>query len=156
MAHLTIASPLGPLTLFEDKGALVAVEWGTAPSAAASSPLLRDAARQLAAYFDGRLQVFGLPLKPRGTPFQVRVWDAMARIPFGQTRSYGALARGLATGSRAVASACGRNPLPILIPCHRVIGQGPGGRPRVGGYSGGEGPETKRFLLGLEGVTVVN
>lgn len=155
MAHLTIASLLGPLTLFDEKGALVAVEWGTAREGA-PTPLLREAERQLTAYFERRLQVFDIPLKPRGTPFQVGVWNAMLRIPFGRTQSYGTLARALGTGSRAVASACGRNPLPIFIPCHRVVGQGPGGQVRLGGYSGGEGPETKRFLLGLEGVTVVN
>ncbi len=155
MAHHTISSPLGPLTLFEDKGAVVAVEWGTAPGSA-PTPLLREAERQLTAYFEGRLKAFDLPFKPRGTAFQMRVWDAMARIPFGKTQYYGALARTLGSGSRAVASACGRNPLPIFIPCHRVVGQGPGGSVRLGGYSGGEGPETKRFLLGLEGVSVIN
>ena len=142
MAHFTIASPLGPLTLFEEKGA--------------ATPLLRETERQLAAYFERTLQSFDLPLKPRGTLFQVRVWTAMQRIPFGQVQSYGALARAIGSGSRAVASACGRNPLPILIPCHRVVGQGPAGQVRLGGYSGGEGPETKRFLLGLEGVSVIN
>ena len=155
MAHLTIASPLGPLTLFADAGALVAIEWGRGPAGPAS-PLLHEAQGQIAAYFAGRLRVFDLALKPQGTPFQNRVWNAMGQIPYGKTLSYGTLARSLDTGSRAVASACARNRLPILIPCHRVVGQGPRGRIRLGGYSGGEGPATKRFLLGLEGVTVVN
>lgn len=149
MAHLAFNSPLGPLTLFEDDGALVALEWGWGDDCA-ETPLLTEAQAQLDAYFDRRLRTFDLPFAPQGTAFQRRVWEALATIPYGETRTYGTLARDLDSGPRAIGGACGRNPLPILIPCHRVLA-GNGG---LGGYSGDEGVETKRRLLRLEGVTV--
>lgn len=100
----------------------------------------------LHAYFDGAPDPFAdLPLNPAGTPFQRRVWAAMQAIPRGRTRTYGELARDLRSSARAVGMACGANPIPIIIPCHRVTGSG-----CLGGYSGGEGPDTKRYLLGLE------
>ncbi|GAB6052443.1 methylated-DNA--[protein]-cysteine S-methyltransferase [Magnetospira thiophila] len=147
MAHLSLHSPVGPLTLFEENGFLVALEWGRAPEADAASPVLDEAKRQLDAYFDGDLQVFDLPLLPQGTPFQQRVWAEMKLIPFGELRTYGDLARVTGSGPRAIGGACGRNPLPILIPCHRVTGA----NGALTGYSGGEGLETKRRLLALEG-----
>jgi len=147
MAHLTVASPFGPLTLFEDAGALVALEWGRGPKGAASD-LLARAAAQLEAYFQGRLRRFDLPLRPRGTAFQERVWREMARIPHGRVRTYAELAAAAGSAPRPVGAACGRNPLPIFLPCHRVIGAGG----RLGGYSAGEGPATKLGLLRLEGV----
>lgn len=145
MAHLSLHSPLGPLTLFEEAGAIVALDWGRAPAGAAT-PLLARAKEQLDAYFTGRLKAFDLPLRPAGTPFQKAVWDLMRAIPYGATRSYGELARDLNSAPRAVGGACGRNPIPILIPCHRVLGAGG----RLGGYSGGAGVDTKRALLRLE------
>ena len=145
MSHIVMGSPVGTLSLFEADGALVAPEWGSAPAGEAS-PLLDEARRQLEAYFEGRLRAFDLPLAPAGTMFQARVWKAMAAIPFGQTRSYGELAAKLRSGARPIGSACGRNPLPIIIPCHRVLAAG--GRP--GGYSGGDGLPTKAWLLDLE------
>lgn len=112
-----------------------------------SHPLLKRAAGQLDEYFHGKRQVFDLPLEPQGTEFQKSVWRAIARIPYGETRSYGALARELGTAPRAVGTAAGKNPLPILIPCHRVVGK----EGALGGYSGGDGVSTKRNLLRLEG-----
>jgi methylated-DNA-[protein]-cysteine S-methyltransferase len=102
--------------------------------------------RQLDAYFAGRLRVFELPLAPQGTEFQRTVWDALLRIPYGETTSYGALARSLGKpeASRAVGLANGRNPIPIVIPCHRVIGSGGS----LTGYGGGL--DLKRRLLALE------
>jgi methylated-DNA-[protein]-cysteine S-methyltransferase len=149
MAHLAVTSPVGALTLFEDAGAVVALEWGRAP-AAGGTPLLDEARRQLDAYFAGRIKAFDLPLRPRGTPFQEALWRRLSEIPHGQVLTYGALAAAMATAPRAVGGACGRNPIPILIPCHRVVGAGRW----LGGYSGGAGLETKRALLRLEGIPI--
>ncbi len=145
MVHLSINSPLGSLTVFEERGALVAIEWGRAPGPA-SSPLLAEAVKQLDAYFDGRLRAFDLPLRPAGTVFQRTVWSLMGDIPYAVTRTYGEFARILRTAPRPVGGACRRNPIPIVIPCHRVIGAGG----RMTGYSGGRGIATKRALLRLE------
>ncbi len=146
MAHLSLNSPLGPLTVFEDGGAIVAVEWGRAPDGRVT-PLLADARDQLDAYFDGRRRAFDLPLRPAGSPFQRAVWDAIAAVPYGDTASYGDLARRLGSSPRAVGGACGRNPIAVVIPCHRIVGSGG----RLTGYSGGDGLTTKDALLRLEG-----
>ncbi len=145
MAHLSMNSPLGSLTVFEERGALVAIEWGRAPGPE-SSPLLAEAVKQLDAYFDGRLRAFDLPLRPAGTVFQRTVWSLMGDIPYGVTHTYGEFARILRTAPRPVGGACRRNPIPIVIPCHRVIGA----VGRMTGYSGGRGIATKRALLRLE------
>ncbi|MBF0323838.1 MAG: methylated-DNA--[protein]-cysteine S-methyltransferase [Alphaproteobacteria bacterium] len=151
MTQITTNSPVGPLTIFAHDGAIVAVEWGWPPETdEAPGALLEEARAQIEAYFDGRLTRFDLPLAPHGTAFQKKVWPAIAAIPFGSARTYGDLARELGTAARALGGACGRNPIPILIPCHRVLG-GNGG---LGGYSGMDGIETKRFLLRHEGVLV--
>jgi methylated-DNA-[protein]-cysteine S-methyltransferase len=109
--------------------------------------LIAETGRQLAEYFGRRRMLFDLPLAPRGTPFQLMVWRTLATIPYGQTISYGELAAriGQPTAVRAVGAANGRNPLPIVLPCHRVIGAS-------GSLTGfGGGLPTKRFLLQLEG-----
>jgi O-6-methylguanine DNA methyltransferase len=148
MSAIATNTPVGPLTLFEEDGTIVAVEWGWPPeSDEPPAPVLERARDQIEAYFDGTLKRFDLPLAPRGTPFQQKVWQALSRIPFGATRTYGDLARELGTAPRALGGACGRNPLPILIPCHRVLA----GNRAIGGYSGMDGVDTKRFLLKLEG-----
>ena len=147
-AHLSVKSPLGDLTLFEDGGAIVSLEWGRAPNGT-ETPLLKRARRQLEDYFSGRRTAFDLPLAPEGTAFQKKVWREMAKIPFGRTRTYGALAKKIGTGPRAVGGACAHNPIPILLPCHRVLGANGG----LGGYSGGNGPETKARMLALEAET---
>ncbi len=149
MAHTSLNSPFGPLSLFEDAGTLVALEWGRTPDKQ-PSPLLEEAGRQLNAYFDGGLKDFDLPLAPGGTFFQRSVWDQLRRIPFGAVRSYGDIATALSSAPRAVGGACGRNPIPIIIPCHRVVGSGGW----LGGYSGGDGLKTKTALLRLEGHSI--
>ncbi len=153
----TIESPVGRLSITEADGALVCIAWsdyeagdrtvdlGAQPG---ETPLLARAAEQLGEYFAGARRDFDLPLDPAGTPFQRRVWTEMARIPFGATESYGALAREVGSVARAVGGACGANPIPIVIPCHRVVGEGGA----LGGFSGGTGVETKIALLELEGV----
>ncbi|MFN3076783.1 MAG: methylated-DNA--[protein]-cysteine S-methyltransferase [Alphaproteobacteria bacterium] len=145
MAQHSFDSPVGPLTVSEEDGVVVSLDWGWPPRTD-PTPLLRHAEARLAAYFRGEPLVADLPLAPSGTEFQRRVWAALRAIPHGQIRTYGALAAELGTSARAVGSACGRNPIPILIPCHRVVACSGG----LGGYSGAEGLTTKRFLLDLE------
>ncbi len=145
MPCLSIHSPLGPLTIVEDDDAIVALEWGWARETAKTG-LLGLAGEQLASYFDRDLKRFSLPLAPSGTPFQRQVWASMTRIPYGETQSYGGIAEDIDSSPRAVGTACGRNPIPIIIPCHRVVGNGGA----LVGYSGGEGVETKRYLLAHE------
>jgi methylated-DNA-[protein]-cysteine S-methyltransferase len=149
MPQLALNSPIGPLAIAEEDGKIVSVDWGW-PARSEETPLLCQARDQLDRYFSGVPDPFTLPLDPPGTPFQIRVWTALTAIPFGSVRTYGEIAREIGTSPRAVGMACGRNPLPILIPCHRVVAGGY----RLGGYSGHEGPATKRDLLKLEGVTL--
>ncbi len=148
-----IDSPVGRLSIAEAGGAVVRIAWsdheaGAAQAQPGETPLLARAALQLGEYFVGTRRDFDLPLDPAGTPFQPRVWTEMARIPFGASESYGALARKTGSVARAVGGACGANPIPIVIPCHRVVAEGGA----LGGFSGGTGPATKRALLELEGV----
>ena len=112
--------------------------------------MLEEARRQLNAYFDGRLKYFDLPLAPQGSLFQRAVWDQLRRIPFGTARTYGDSAVAIGNAPRAIGGACGRNPIPIIIPCHRVVAKGG----RLGGLSGYAGLETKRRLLRLEGYSM--
>jgi methylated-DNA-[protein]-cysteine S-methyltransferase len=147
--RITVKSPLGPLTVFERDGKIIALDYGRA-GRDSPTPLLRSAAQQLDAYFRGQRKMFDLPLGPAGTAFQQAVWEGMRRIPYGRTCSYADLARELDSGPRAIGGACARNPLPIIIPCHRVLASGQ----RIGGYGSPGGLDTKRFLLELEGVTL--
>ena len=150
--HTTIDSPLGDLLLVGDGAALIGVyiQDGERPAAARgtakSDALLGEARRQLDEYFAGERVEFDLPLAPSGTEFQRRVWRALEEIPYGDTISYGELARriGRPTASRAVGMANGHNPISIVVPCHRVIGAAGA----LTGYAGGV--ERKRFLLDLE------
>lgn len=112
--------------------------------------LAKEAVRQLTAYLANPRFVFSLPLAPAGTPFQRRVWQAIAAIPAGQTQSYGALAQALGSSARAVGQACGANPYPLVIPCHRVVAAGGA----LGGFANARGGfllEVKRWLLAHEG-----
>jgi methylated-DNA-[protein]-cysteine S-methyltransferase len=148
MPQLSFLTPLGDLTLSEEDGAIVSLDWGRSPPAfRAETALLARARAQLDAYFDGRAVAFDLPLRPAGTPFRQRVWALMAAIPYGRTMSYGEMAARLGSSARAVGGACGANPIPIIIPCHRVLAGGG----RLGGYSGDGGVATKAALLRLEG-----
>ena len=149
MPQLSMHSPLGDITVSEENGVIVSVDWGWS-SMQQETPLLRRACDQLEEYFDGTRHEFDLPLAPEGTAFQKRVWKAMRDIPSGATRTYGDIARIIDSAPRAVGQACGRNPIPIFIPCHRVLGS----HGSIGGYSGGEGLATKRGLLRLEGVDI--
>lgn len=142
-----IDSPAGPLLLVEATGALAEIRFAghTGDRPQDDTPLLCEAERQITEFFAGQRREFDLPLAPGRTAFQQRVRDAMRRIPYGQTRSYGELAHEAGGAPRAIGRACGANPLPLVVPCHRVVAAG-----GLGGYSGGKGLETKRFLLALE------
>ena len=140
-----VDSPFGPLSLVEDDGSITRLLWH-GDKATGSSSVLAEAARQLAAYFDNELDCFDLPLAPAGSPFQQQVYDAMLAIPKGETRTYGDIARELGSPAQPVGQACGSNPIPIIIPCHRVVGTG-----KLGGFSGCGGVETKVELLKHEG-----
>ncbi|SPF79951.1 methylated-DNA--[protein]-cysteine S-methyltransferase [Pseudoprimorskyibacter insulae] len=144
MPSLTTNSPLGPLTLAETNGAITRLTWGTAPND--PTPLLTEAAAQLDAYFNGQRTSFDLPLAPHGSDLQIATCQAMCAIPFGETRTYGDLAKALGKPAQAIGQACGGNPIPILIPCHRVLSA-----TGLGGFSGGTGIETKIWLLKHEG-----
>jgi len=140
-----IPSPFGVLSITQEGEFITALDWKV-PDEPQTSPLLEEAARQLSAYFDGRLQTFDLPLAPRGDAFQQSVCRAMLDIPFGETTTYGAIAEKLGTYGQPVGKACGGNSIPIIIPCHRVLGAD-----GLGGYSGDGGVERKIELLKLEG-----
>jgi methylated-DNA-[protein]-cysteine S-methyltransferase len=144
-AHLaaTLTSPFGPLTVCEADSVITRLTWRDEPGE--GSPLLTEAIRQLAAYFDGTLTAFDLPFA-WGTGLNAQVRRAMAAIPFGETRTYGDIARAIGAPAQAVGQACGANPIPILIPCHRVLG-----RNTLGGFSAPGGVETKVALLRHEG-----
>ena len=146
MTQLSMHSPVGDLTISEDDGAIVSVDWGWG-AMQTETPLLREARRQLDLYFDGELKQFDLPLRPHGTRLNKQVWAAMLRIPYGFTETYGKIAVELGATARSVGGSCGANPIPVLIPCHRVLAANGG----LGGYSGDGGVETKVFLLRLEG-----
>ena len=150
MASTVVDSPIGPLTLVASETALQELHFGVSGTdmSGGLSPVLDRTVIQLESYFAGELIEFDLPLELRGTEFQRRCWLALATIPYGQTVSYGEQARRLGLGpaaARAVGAANGQNPLPIVLPCHRVIGAD-------GSLTGfGGGLDTKRFLLEHEG-----
>lgn len=150
MSTRAIKTPIGPLTLEADENAVTAIRF-SAGGAQDASPLLDAAEAQLREYFAGARRTFDLPLAPHGTAFQQRVWAALRAIPYGETRTYGELAAAIGnpSASRAVGMANHRNPIPIIIPCHRVIGA----NGTLTGYAGGL--EIKRRLLALEGSNIL-
>jgi methylated-DNA-[protein]-cysteine S-methyltransferase len=149
MPQLSMATPVGDITISAENERIVAVDWGWS-SQQTVTPVLARAREQLQAYFDGDLRAFDLPLDPAGSAFQHAVWRAMLAIPAGQTRTYGDVCRDVGGTARSVGTACGSNPIPIIIPCHRIVAAN-----GLGGYSGDGGPETKSALLRLEGALPV-
>ena len=141
-------SPIGSLTLVEEHGALTEVRFGERTEGLCAQPtaLLDEAVRQLNEYFCGRRKVFTVPLAPKGTPFQQQCWAALLQIPYGETRTYAQQAAliGNPKACRAVGMGNNRNPLPVLIPCHRVIGA----NGKLTGYAGGL--RIKEILLKIE------
>ena len=149
MEFLSFSTPFGMMSLGEEDGAIVRLYLPNTPTPRLmprETPLLIEGRKQVWEYLTGERQVFDLPLAPQGTPFQKRVWAALRDIPYGQTRTYRelALAVGCPCGFRAVGMACSRNPIPIVVPCHRVVGA----NGALTGYAGGV--ELKRALLDLE------
>jgi methylated-DNA-[protein]-cysteine S-methyltransferase len=143
-------SPFGFITFTAEAEKITAVELCKKVSATGNSKVLDEAGRQLVQYLNGSLTKFSLPLKVSGTPFQLAVWQAMAKIPFGKTLSYGQIATqiGKPQAARAVGAAVGANPTPLVIGCHRVLGSSGS----ITGYSGGQGIKTKKLLLEHEGI----
>ena len=155
LVEMAFSSPVGELTLVASDTGLVAILWEdddparvrlAVREARPDHPILVHATTELAAYFAGRLTQFTVPLDFRGTDFQQKVWAALQTIPFGETRSYGAIARAIGhpNASRAVGAANGRNPVSIIAPCHRVVGT----NGALTGFAGGV--EVKRWLLDFE------
>jgi methylated-DNA-[protein]-cysteine S-methyltransferase len=139
----TLQSPFGPVSLRDANGVILALDW--APGQGAATPLQIEGLRQLAEYFAGTRTSFDLPLD-WGQGLQARVRHAMAAIPFGETRTYGDIAKVVNAPAQAVGQACGANPIPIVIPCHRILGA-----KTLGGFSAPGGVETKVALLRHEG-----
>ena len=145
--RLVMGSPVGPLRLRTDGSSLTELLFVDEPEEPSESLILQEAQRQLEAYFAGDRDAFDLPLEPRGTQFQLRVWQALLQIPYGETTSYGEIATRLGlplSASRAIGLANGSNPISIVVPCHRVIGA----NGSLTGYGGGL--DNKRLLLQLE------
>ncbi|MEB8389006.1 methylated-DNA--[protein]-cysteine S-methyltransferase [Rhodobacteraceae bacterium KMM 6894] len=141
----SLDTPIGLMRISASGGAITAINWGRA-EAEDTTPELTETCAQLAAYFEGRLAVFDLPLQVNASEFQIRVCAAISAIPFGQTRTYGDIARDLGAPAQAVGAGCGGNPIPVIIPCHRVLGA-----TSLGGFSARGGVETKVWLLKHEG-----
>lgn len=145
-----LRAKIGWIEIRCDENAVIQTYWRKIePKVVVTSPLAEEARKQMAAYLDGRLIKFDLPLSYPGTDFAHTVWDMLLRIPYGETRRYGDLATLMGqndyTAARAVGTACGQNPIAIIIPCHRVVGTA-----ALGGYSSDLGLTAKRFLLDLE------
>lgn len=149
MTH-TFCSPIGIVRLTEEGGAITRIELSDAIDASsAPTPLLREAERQIMAYLGGKRQQLDFPIRMVGTPFQQRVWRALQQIPYGTTRTYGEIATAIGNprASRAVGMACNKNPLLLIVPCHRVIGA----NGKLTGFA--YGMNAKRWLLELEEAT---
>jgi len=143
-------SPFGFITISAEAEKITSVELCKKLTSLGSSKVLDDAGTQLALYLEGAITKFSLPLKVSGTPFQLAVWKAIAKVPFGKTISYGEIATALGKpqAARAVGAAVGANPTPLLVGCHRVLGS----NGSLTGYSGGQGIKTKKLLLDHEGI----
>ncbi|MFN4102273.1 MAG: methylated-DNA--[protein]-cysteine S-methyltransferase, partial [Pararhodobacter sp.] len=145
MPRLTLATPTGPFTLTDEDGAITGARWGGEPGGD-ETPLLTEAARQVREYFAKQRTAFDLPLNITASPAQQAACAAMLAIPLGETRTYGEIARALKVSAQAMGQLCGGNPLPLIVPCHRVLGAS-----GLGGFSAPGGVETKVWLLKHEG-----
>ncbi|MDE2166150.1 MAG: methylated-DNA--[protein]-cysteine S-methyltransferase [Alphaproteobacteria bacterium] len=150
LKRLPLDGPFGFMTVVARDGAVVALEWGGRTSGKPDA-LLVEAKRQLEQYFAKKRTSFDLRLAPEGSADEKRLWARMTKIPYGRTATYGELARELGQGAREVGQACGRNPIPIIIPCHRVVGADGA----LTGYSAPGGIEVKRRLLQFEGALLL-
>ena len=150
ISRRSFPSPFGFITITAEDEKITSVELCKKANSLGSSNVLEDAAKQLDLYLEGNLPKFSLPLKVSGTPFQLAVWKAIAKVPFGKTISYGEIAKsiGKPQAVRAVGAAVGANPTPLVVGCHRGLGS----NGSLTGYSGGQGIKTKKLLLDHEGI----
>lgn len=140
---ISFVSLLGPITIFEEGGKIISLLFSYSEHSD-SSPLIEKAKEEIEEYFQGKRKTFDLPLDAKGTEFQKRVWKELLDIRYGETLSYGEIGDRIGTKAyRAIGNACGKNPIPILIPCHRVVG-----KDNIGGFS--LGLDLKRKLLDIE------
>ena len=146
MSRASLVTPIGTLHVSAEGGVLTRVDIGAGSQRADGDRLMVEALAQLAAWFEGRLAKFDLPLAVPVTPRGLAHRAGIAAIGYGQTASYGAVARAVGSAPRAVGQACRRNPFPLIVPCHRVVGSGGA----LGHYSAGAGVSTKRWLLEFE------
>lgn len=145
MIESAVETSFGTFGITEENGAIAQLTW-TSQAPAPTTEISKRAASQLLAYFGGGTDGFDLPLRPSGSVFQQKVNAQMLAIPYGETRTYGEIAQAIGASAQAVGNACGANSIPVIIPCHRVLGaQG------LGGFSGDGAVETKVKLLILEG-----
>jgi methylated-DNA-[protein]-cysteine S-methyltransferase len=145
--HALIATSIGPIRIEGDESVVLRVTLGgDGPPAAGTTGPVRSACEQLHGYFAGNLKVFDLPLPPIASPRGRELRAGLVALGYGETASYGELARMLGSGARAIGQLCARNPLPVIIPCHRVTAAGGA----LGSYSAGDGPATKQWLLDHE------
>lgn len=151
MKQMKMKTCVGYILLVEEDGFLVSLEFSDATLIKNdSSPLLRSVEKELNEYFQGKRKKFDIPFKIKGTKFQKVIWETMCNIPYGETISYGELSElaGYKKAYRAVGSACGNNPIAIIVPCHRVLAS----NKKIGGFGGGL--ENKRILLKIEGIQI--
>jgi methylated-DNA-[protein]-cysteine S-methyltransferase len=142
--HALIATPLGTIRIEGSESQISAVSIGVdGPVSRGSAAAVREASDQLDQWFVGELRDFTVPMAPLATPRGEALRAGLVAVAYGETLSYGALARRLGSSARAIGQLCARNPFPILVPCHRVLGAGGA----LGNYSGGDGPKTKSWLL---------
>ena len=152
MTH-TFNTPIGAVCLIEEGGSIIRIELTNAAGTSSTpTPLLREAEHQITAFLRGERRQLDFPIRMVGTPFQQRVWRALQQIPYGTTHTYGAIATaiGNSRASRAVGMACNKNPLLLIVPCHRVVGA----NGKLTGFA--YGIEAKRWLLELEVYSVTN
>ncbi|MDG2285959.1 MAG: methylated-DNA--[protein]-cysteine S-methyltransferase [Alphaproteobacteria bacterium] len=149
MGTLNTTTPVGVLALWSNGEAIIKVSWQENDTDAIiddPDPVFREAAREIAAYFDGSLRNFSVATSFQGSSLQTGVWNAMTKIPFGSVLTYGDVARIVGSEPQAVGPACGQNPIPVIVPCHRIVGA----TGKLVGFSGGKGIETKAYLLDHE------
>lgn len=147
MEYTTVQTPVGPLWVNVNAGSVTSLGWAK-PVGGTPANAQFGVVDELKDYFNKTLQHFDSKVKLNGTPFQQKVWNAIAKIPYGQVATYADIARRIGSHPRAVARACGQNPVPLIVPCHRVVASDG----KLCGYSGGQGIATKITLLQMEGV----
>ena len=145
ITSLSFSTSVGWITLFEKSKKIISLEWGQV-KLQTESHLLKAAKVEIIEYFNKERKTFSIPLNPTGTNYQKSVWAIIEKIPYGETRTYAEIANQINSAPRPIGGACGKNPIPIIIPCHRVIGT----KNKLIGFSGGFGVQTKQSLLKLE------